>query len=381
MNTKRKRFKIVISPDSFKGSISAQDAALAIEKGLKRSVEKDIELITVISPIADGGEGTLDALTREDQRISLEVTSTNGKKVLAQYGAVGNTAIIEMARAAGLTLTPENERNASLATTFGVGELILDALDRGYRSIMLTVGGSGTNDGGCGMFSCLGALFSDEDKKSFVPTGATLDRICDIDISHLDKRLYGCEFIIATDVKNILCGSTGATYVYGRQKGADDTMLDKMESGMLHYASLLKEKCGKDVASIEGCGAGGGLASPLLAFLNAKIRSGIESVLDTVRFDEVISDADLIITGEGKIDAQSLYGKAISGVTGTAKKHGVPVYCLVGCIDGNKNELLSLGIADIYTLSDIAPSVEYSITHADELLEKLAKSFLESYKI
>lgn len=381
MSKANKKIKIVIAPDSFKGSISAQDAALAIEKGLRSSVKKGIELITVISPIADGGEGTLDALTSEDQRISVEVTSTNGKTVLAQYGAVGNTAIIEMARAAGLTLTPENERDASLATTFGVGELILDALDRGYRSIMLTVGGSGTNDGGCGMFSCLGALFSDEDKKSFVPTGATLDRICDIDISHLDKRLYGCEFIIATDVKNVLCGSTGATYVYGRQKGADNELLDKMEKGMIHYASLLKEKCGKDIASIEGCGAGGGLASPLLAFLNARIQSGIGAVLDTIGFDKLISDADAIITGEGKIDAQSLYGKAISGVTEAAKKYGVPVYCFVGCIDGNKNELLSLGIADIYTLSDIAPSVEYSIIHANELLEKLAKNFWESYKI
>ena len=381
MNKANKKIKIVIAPDSFKGSISAQDAALAIENGLRSSIKKGIELITVISPIADGGEGTLDALTREDQRISVEVTSTNGKKVLAQYGAVGNTAIIEMARAAGLTLTPENERDASLATTFGVGELILDALDRGYRSIMLTVGGSGTNDGGCGMFSCLGARFLDEEKKTFVPTGATLDRICEIDISNLDKRLYDCEFIIATDVKNVLCGKTGATYVYGRQKGADDEMLDKMEKGMIHYASLLKEKCGKDVASIEGCGAGGGLASPLLTFLSAKIQSGIDAVLDTVRFNESISDADVTITGEGKIDVQSLYGKAISGVTGAAKKYGVPVYCFVGCIDGNKNELLSLGITDIYTLSDIAPSVEYSIIHADELLEKLAKNFWESYKI
>ena len=374
----KKKIKIVIAPDSFKGSISAQDAALAIEKGLKSAHQKDIELVTVISPIADGGEGTLDALTTKAQRVSVEVTSTNKKRINAQYGAVGDTAIIEMARAAGLTLTPENERNASLATTFGVGEMILDALNNGYKNILLTVGGSGTNDGGCGMFAALGARFSDKNGNCFIPTGATLDKIANIDVSHLDKRLYGREFIIATDVKNILCGKTGATYVYGRQKGADDAMLDKMETGMIHYASLLKEKCGKDVACIEGCGAGGGLATPLLAFLNARIQSGIEAVLDTVRFDKLISDADAIITGEGKIDAQSLYGKAISGVANAAKKYGIPVYCFVGCIGGDKKELLTLGISDICALSDIAPSAEYSMAHADELLEKLGKIFAEN---
>lgn len=370
-------FKIVIAPDSFKGSISAHDAAKAIEKGL-RDGSKSKALVSVVAPIADGGEGTLDALTTEAQRISVKVASTNGKRINAQYGAVGDTAVIEMARAAGLTLTPESERNASLATTFGVGEMILDALDNGYKNILLTVGGSGTNDGGCGMFAALGARFSDESGNSFVPTGATLEKISDIDVTSLDKRLSACQFIIATDVKNTLCGNTGATYVYARQKGADDASLDQMERGMCHYASLLKEKCGKDIANIEGCGAGGGLASPLLAFLDAEIRSGIESVLDTVGFDSLIRDADAIITGEGKIDAQSLFGKAISGVANAAKTHSVPVYCFVGCIGGDKNELLSLGISDIYALSDIAPSTEYSMSHADELLEKLGKNFAEN---
>lgn len=373
-----KRFKIVIAPDSFKGSISAQDAAKAIDRGLRDGFQDKASLVSVLSPIADGGEGTLDALSTEAQRITVEVTSTNGKRIIAQYGAVGDTAIIEMARAAGLTLTPENERNASLATTFGVGELIKDALDNGYKNILLTVGGSGTNDGGCGMFSSLGARFLDSYKNSFVPTGATLEKIADIDISELDKRLFDCRFIIATDVKNTLCGNTGATYVYARQKGADDDSLLQMERGMCHYAALLKEKCNRDIASIEGCGAGGGISSPLLAFLGAEIRSGIDAVLDTVGFDTLIRDADAIITGEGKIDAQSLYGKAISGVANAAKRYDIPVYCFVGCIGGDKNELLSLGVTDIYTTSDIAPSAEYSMSHADELLEKLGKNFAEN---
>ena len=373
-----KRFKIVIAPDSFKGSISAQDAAKAIDRGLRDGFQDKASLVSVLSPIADGGEGTLDALSTEAQRITVEVTATNGKRIQAQYGAVGDTAVIEMARAAGLTLTPENERNASLATTFGVGELIKDALDNGYKNILLTVGGSGTNDGGCGMFASLGAHFLDADGNSFIPTGATLEKIADIDISKLDKRLFDCRFIIATDVKNHLCGNTGATYVYARQKGADDDSLAQMEHGMCHYAALLKEKCGRDIANIDGCGAGGGLASPLLAFLDAEIRSGIESVLDTVGFDSLIRDADAIITGEGKIDAQSLFGKAISGVANAAKTHSVPVYCFVGCIGGDKNELLSLGISDIYALSDIAPSTEYSMSHADELLYTLGKNFAKN---
>lgn len=375
---KAKDLKIVIAPDSFKGSISALDAAKAIEKGLADGLSASFAFTSVISPIADGGEGTLDALTDEAQRISVEVTSTNGKRIIAQYGAVDDTAIIEMARAAGLTLTPENERNAALATTFGVGEMILDALRGGCKNILLTVGGSGTNDGGCGMFASLGARFLDRNGNSFIPTGATLENICDIDLSQLDKRLFERRFIIATDVKNTLCGKSGATYVYARQKGADDVSIEQMERGMCHYASLLKEKCGRDIANIEGCGAGGGLASPLLAFLGAEIRSGISAVLDTIGFDQLIKNADTVITGEGKIDAQSLYGKAICGVTEAAKRYGVPVYCFVGCIEGDKDELLALGISDIYALSDIAPSTEYSMTHAAELLYTLGKNFAEN---
>ncbi len=371
--------KILIAPDSFKGSISAQDAANAICRGLRAGFGTEAELIAL--PIADGGEGTLDALVTPENKISLTVTGTNGQPVVASYGHNGNTAVIEMASAAGLTLTEEHERSAMRATTYGVGEIIRHALDMGYRNILLTVGGSGTNDGGCGMFAALGACFFDQSGNSFVPTGKDLEKIAEIDLSSLDARLTECHFTIATDVTNPLLGECGATYVYARQKGADDAELKWMEQGMAHYASLLFSKCGKDVARIAGCGAGGGLATPLLAFLDAEICSGIEAVLKTLHFDEKLAGAHAVITGEGKIDRQSLYGKAISGVASRAKGKGIPVYCFVGCVGDDRSKLKEMGITEIYALTDIAPSSDYAIAHPAELLEQTALDFARNFKI
>ena len=362
-----KKMKILIAPDSFKGSISAEDAANAIACGIARCC--DAQTVTV--PIADGGEGTLSALVPPERITEVTVTGTGGDNVTAAYGYVGDTAVIEMARAAGLTLVEEARRNVLTATTFGVGQLILHALDRGFRSFLLTAGGSGTNDGGCGLLSALGARFTDAKSQTFIPTAGTLHRICRIDLTHLDGRLRECCFTVATDVKNPLLGPTGATYVYAKQKGCDEADLPVMEAGMTHYATLLKDMCGKDVAAIPGCGAGGGISAPLLAFLGASIRSGIDAVLEAVQFDRLLEGADAVITGEGKIDRQSLYGKAISGVCNAAAKAGVPVYALVGCIGDDKQVLLDMGLADILATGDIAPSVEYSMTHASELLEQL----------
>ena len=366
----QKHKTVLISPDSFKGSISAENAAAAIAKGLKNTHGEAIETLCV--PIADGGEGTLDALVPAADRFSLTVTGTNGKAVCAEYGHIGDVAVIEMARAAGLTLTPEGERSALTATTYGAGELIMDALDRGYRHFLLTVGGSGTNDGGCGMAAAIGIRFYDADSNSFVPTGGTLKNIARIDTAKADPRLKDCRFTIATDVKNPLLGADGATYVYARQKGADDDALAKMETGMTHYAALLAKDCGKAVSDMPGCGAGGGFSAPLLAFYNATIRSGIDAVLDAVHFEALIDRADAVITGEGKIDRQSLFGKAISGVCRAAAAKKVPVYALVGCIGDDKQTLLDMGLADIIAIGDYAPDAAYSMTHADQLLEMVA---------
>lgn len=361
--------KIIIAPDSFKGSISAADAAASIARGLQK---QHPECSPVCVPIADGGEGTLDALVPADDRFTVTVTGTNGKPVAAEYGHIGDTAVIEMARAAGLTLTPESERSALTATTFGVGELMRDALERGYRSFLLTVGGSGTNDGGCGMAAALGIGFYGADGKPFVPTGGTLENIVKIDTAGADSRLKDCKFTIATDVKNPLLGATGATYVYARQKGATDAELDRMEAGMTHYAALLEQLCGKAVATIRGCGAGGGFSAPLLGLFDAELRSGIDAVLDAVGFDSRLQGADAVITGEGKIDRQSLFGKAISGVCNAAKQHGIPVYALVGCVGDDRQTLLDMGLTDIAAIGDLAPDAAYSMAHADELLELAA---------
>ena len=367
---------IIVAPDSFKGSISAEDAAKAIRRGLQRNpaVEKETDITLV--PIADGGEGTLGALVPCEQWLSVTVTGTGGAPVNAAYGYIGETAVIEMARAAGLTLVEEPKRDVRHATTFGVGELILHALERGTRDFLLTVGGSGTNDGGCGMLAALGASFTDSEGHTFVPTAASLHRIAQIRTEGLDTRLRKCRFTIATDVKNPLLGAEGATYVYAKQKGAADSDLPLLEAGMAQYAAILRDACGKEVSLIPGCGAGGGISAPLLGFFDAKLRSGIDAVLDAVDFDARLQHAVAVITGEGKIDRQSLYGKAISGVAKAAARHGVPVYALVGCIGDDKQALLSMGLADILAIGDIAPSPAYSMAHADELLEQCAAALM-----
>ena len=372
--------KIIIAPDAFKGSISAADAAQAIAKGLMRGTGDDIHPEVICLPIADGGEGTLDALVPTEQQISLTVTGPAGKPVTAAYGHIGKTAVIEMARAAGLTLVPEGERFGPSATTYGVGELIRDALNRHYRDFLLTVGGSGTNDGGCGMFAALGAKFITNDGTAFLPVAASLHQIAHISVAELDSRLKDCRFTIATDVKNPLLGENGATYVYAKQKRCDDSWLPAMEAGMTHYASILEATCGRQVADLAGCGAGGGISAPLLGFLQANLCSGIEAVLKAVGFTEHLHGADAVLTGEGKLDRQSLCGKAVSGVAKAAAVAGVPVYALVGTLGDDRNALLAMGLADILTLSEIAPSPAYSMTHAAELLEKQAYRWYQAQK-
>ena len=362
--------KFVIAPDSFKGSISAYGACEAIKRGI---LEVMPDATVICKPIADGGEGTLDALIPPASQIRLDVTGPSFKSVTARYGSIGDIAIIEMASAAGLTLVPESEKKAGAATTYGVGEIIRDAVSKGYKRIMLTVGGSATNDGGCGMLAALGARFTDANGKEFIPTGYTLNNISAIDTSGVLKGIYDCEFIIATDVKNLLLGDSGATYVYAPQKGAQAQELPKMEAGMKRYAELLEKLSGINVAEINGCGAG--ISAPLLAFFNARIQSGIDTVLDITDFDSALLGADAVITGEGKIDSQSLYGKAISGVAKRANAAEAPVYCFVGCVGDDPNKLKSMGIADIFDILSLAESSDDAIKNADKYLYALARSF------
>ena len=368
--------KFVVAPDSFKGSISAQGACEAIKKGIV-SVIHDAEV--VLKPIADGGEGTLDAMVQSDSINQAEVCGPLFEKVNARYGYVKDTAIIEMACAAGLTLIPESARNAGQTTTYGVGELVSLALKKGFRKIMLTVGGSATNDGGCGMLAALGARFLKSDKSEFLPTGDTLELVCDIDISGLEKAFFECEFLIATDVKNQLLGENGATFVYAPQKGLREGQKEKLEYGMAHFAEILEKKSGKNVAKIEGCGAGGGISAPLLAFADSRIMSGIDTVLEVINFADALDGADAVITGEGKIDSQSLFGKAISGVAREGFERGLPVYCFVGKLDDEKEKLKRLGLSEIYEIAPMSTSLEDSMSNADRYLFLLAKQFAEEF--
>ena len=369
--------KIIIAPDSFKGCLTSLEAAKAIEAGI---IAVNNNVNTIILPIADGGEGTLDAIVSEQNRHTALVCSTLKEPINACFGINGDTAIIEMSRAAGLTLVKPEMRDVQRATTFGVGQLIYCALEKGCRRILLTVGGSGTNDGGTGMFEALGAVYYDKDDNIIHGDGAALEKITRIDISKLDSRLQECEIIIATDVVNPLIGEKGATRTYGAQKGAVGELQDKLEAGMVRYAKLLYENTGVDVSNIPGCGAGGGIAAPLLAFTNARIVSGIEAVLDALAFDSLLSDANFVITGEGRVDNQSLYGKAVSGIATAAAKKNVPVFIFSGTLGEGLDELYDIGVKGIFSIIDKPCTLEYAIENAQQLLfgvaYRWAKMFL-----
>ncbi len=340
--------------DSYKGTLSSVEAGNAVRDGLSSAIGPGFSFSVL--PAADGGEGTLEALTAPEERVLRSVRDPLFRPITAEYGMISSadgkkTAIVEMARAAGLTLLSENERNAGKTTTYGVGELIADALDRGADRILLTAGGSATNDGGCGMIAALGARFFGEDGP-FLPTGGTLARIRRIDFTSLHPRLSSVPIRIAADVKNPLLGENGATAVYGRQKGGSDAALRQIEEGMRHYVTLLPSS----PAGIPGSGAAGGLAVPLLALYSARIVPGIDAVLDAVGFGRILTDAALVITGEGRTDPQSRYGKTVCGIAKRAAAAGVPTVCLSGGIEGDREELRrTLSLAELYAVTDSFP--------------------------
>lgn len=369
-----------MAPDSFKGSISARDAAQAIKKGLSAAAERaGIDAWVTGLPIADGGEGTLDALGDIFTSEKIRVTGLDFTPLNAEYGVRGDTVLIEMASAAGFAAVPPDRRRAALTTTCGVGELICHAIDGGRRDIVLTVGGSATNDGGCGMAAALGAMFYDRNGTEFIPTGGTLGKIADADFSGFAEKIRECRFTIAADVSNPLTGENGASRIYAPQKGATPGEIEIMEDGMSHFAALVEAKCGRNVSHIAGCGAGGGLPLTLLAFADAKICSGICAVLDMLDFDSLISGCDLIVTGEGRLDRQSLCGKAVSEISRRGKSRGIPVYCIAGCAEEEIRNSSVLPFVRILTLSELAPNAGYSMTHASDLLERCAGDIISDF--
>ena len=325
--------KIVVAIDSFKGSLSTFEAGKAIKEAANE-VYKDAEV--VISPIADGGEGTVEAIisAAKGKLVKTVVDNPLGKKIEAVYGFIPHTktAIIEMSAAAGITLINDSERNPMNTTTFGVGEMILNAISKECRKFVIGIGGSATNDGGVGMLQALGFEFLDEDGKQVSLGAKGLKDIVDIRIENAAKELKKCSFCVACDVKNVLCGDYGCSAVYGPQKGATSEMIKDMDLWLEHYAELTKKVIPTSDANAAGAGAAGGMGFALLSYLKAKLVSGIELVIRETELEKHIKDADIVITGEGRLDGQSYMGKAPIGVAKLARKHNKPVIAFSGCV-------------------------------------------------
>ena len=345
--------KIVIAPDSFKGSLTAVEVSDAIEQGMREIFPK-AEIIKI--PMADGGEGTVQCLVNATggEILKEKVTDPLGDKVLASYGILGDkkTAVIEMAEASGLTLVPENKRNPLITTTYGTGQLIKAALDQGCRKMIIGIGGSATNDGGAGMVQALGAKLLDKDGEEIGFGGGELKKVFRIDTKYLDIRLSNIKVLIASDVSNPLCGPNGASRIYGPQKGATPEIIEELDKSLAHFVKIIKRDLNKDVKDIPGAGAAGGLGASLMAFLDAELRPGIEIIIEIVKLERAIKDADLVITGEGKIDSQTIYGKAPIGVARIAKKYNIPVIAVAAIIGDDADVVHQHGIDNLIKVSE-----------------------------
>lgn len=325
--------KVVIAIDSFKGSLSSIEAGMAAKDGVLKA-KPDTEVI--VKPLADGGEGTVDALIEglDGEQTDITVTGPMGAAVSCYYGFLRktNTAVIEMASAAGITLVPCEKKNPLLATTYGVGEIIRDAMERGCRDFIIGIGGSATNDGGIGMLKALGYNFYDENGKDAGEGGQALAKIASIDTQNRHPLISECKFRIACDVNNPLCGENGATYIYGPQKGVTDDLKKELDAGMANFAKITAASLGKDNSNTPGTGAAGGLGFAFLSYIGAELTPGIELILDAADLENDLKDADVVITGEGRLDHQTAMGKAPVGVARLAKKYDVKVVAFAGAV-------------------------------------------------
>lgn len=341
----------ILVPDSFKGTLSAIEVCNIMKSSIK-NLYKDANIISV--PVADGGEGTVDAFLYAlgGEKKSIWVSDAfNEQKILAHYAMLkDNIAVIEMAACAGLPLV-KNRLEPDKTTTFGVGELIIDAINSGAKKIILGLGGSATNDGGCGMAAALGVKFKDEQDQEFIPTGGTLSQIYKIDMNNIYSKIKDIEFISMCDVDNPLCGKLGASAVFAPQKGADEDMVKSLDEGLAHLAKIIKRDLHIEVKDIKGAGAAGGLGAGSIAFLQSKLTKGIDVILDTINFDELVSKADIVFTGEGKFDSQSLHGKVVMGVANRSQKYKTPVIVVTGAIGENIQEAYNKGITAIFSIN------------------------------
>ncbi|EMI5801435.1 glycerate kinase [Klebsiella aerogenes] len=358
--------KIVIAPDSYKESLSALDVATAIETGF-REIYPHAEYVKV--PVADGGEGTVEAMVAATQGhiVQVSVTGPLGEPVEAFYGLSGDMrcAYIEMAAASGLESVPPTRRNPLLTTSWGTGELIRYALDAGVSQIIIGIGGSATNDGGAGMAQALGAKLLTAEQQQIAPGGGALETLARIDLSELDPRLADCRIDVACDVTNPLTGPQGASAVFGPQKGATTAMIERLDRGLQHFAQIIDRDLDIDVLSLEGGGAAGGMGAALYAFCGAKLRPGIEIVTDALRLADLVADADLVITGEGRIDSQTIHGKVPVGVAKVAKRFNVPVIGIAGSLTADVGVVHQHGLDAVF-------SVLYTVCTLDEALANAA---------
>ena len=370
--------KILVAPDSFKGSLSSKEVLKAISEGIRRAIDAEIAGL----PIADGGEGTVDALITSlgGKIIDVDVLGPLGNVVKGYFGVLNDgTAVIEMAASSGLNLVPNDMRNPLITTTYGVGQLIKEALDKGCRKFIIGLGGSATNDGGAGMIQALGVKLLDEDGKDIPYGGGNLHKLKKVDTSSIDKRVYESSFIVASDVTNPLCGEYGASAVYGPQKGATPEMVEILDRNLKHYSSVIKETLGKDFSDVPGAGAAGGLGFSLMAFLNAKIKSGIDIVMEASNIDEKIKSCDIVITGEGNTDFQTAYGKAPAGIAMIAKKYGKPVVVLSGGLGKNYKNLYDVGVTSMFSIVDRPMTLQEAMINAKKLISDRAEDIIRIF--
>ena len=374
--------KIVVAPQAFKGSLSATEVGNSMIKGIENVIENSTNLLV---PVADGGDGTLETLVESSQgKInSIKVTGPLGEQQNSAWGALGKnkTAIIEMARSSGLALVPINKLNPLISTTYGLGEVILDALDQGYRDFIIGIGGSATNDAGAGMAQALGIKLLDSNGNELSFGGESLSKLNSIDVGGIDTRIKESNFAIACDVNNPLTGPEGASAIYGPQKGATPEMVNTLDQALTNFAEIVEKDLGIKINDVEGSGAAGGLGGGLIAFLNGKLRKGVDIVLDFVDIDKALTNTNLVITGEGQLDFQTIYNKAPIGVARRAKHLGIPVIAISGSLGENFSVVHEHGIDAASSIVSKPMTLEEASKNAPELISAATEQALRYMKI
>jgi glycerate kinase len=372
--------RVVIAPDKFKGSLSAAEVASALARGLKKGVMSDVELTLV--PVADGGDGTVDAAVWAGfERISVPSVGPTGEPVLASYAARGPRAVVELADVVGLGKLPEGRFDPLGASTYGLGVVMRDAIDRGAHQVVLGVGGSASTDGGAGMVQALGARLLDSSGSEVGRGGAALADVVSLDPTGLEDETGPTHILVASDVDNPLLGPRGATRIFGPQKGAGAPELERLESALTTWAAVVAKACGHDYSGVAGAGAAGGTAFAAVALLGAELRPGIDVMLEIVGFAEAVAGADLVVTGEGSLDEQSLAGKAPVGVATAAQAAGVPVVAVCGRCELDAEQLGRAGIAAAYPLSDLEPDAPRSMADAASLVTRVGEQIAEQWLV